>query len=92
MKKKLLQILNRCSVYHIENDDSLLFESVDVIFFHWIPKRGRLHINNGFVKTIRKTYPKLDDEEFIELLKTSLIDAYGFNIKELLYMNDDFKE
>lgn len=90
MEKKLLKILNRCSVYHIENDDSLLFESADVISFHWVPKKGRLYINDGFVKTLKNQYPDSNNAEFKETLKCALIDAYGFNIKELIYMNDDY--
>lgn len=92
MEKRLLQVINRCSVFHIEDDGSLLFEKVDVIVFHWIPKKNRLYINEGIIDSIKLHYPDHTTEELNHFLVTQIRETLGFDVAELLYMNDDFKK
>jgi hypothetical protein len=92
MEKILLQVINRCSIFRIEEDDSLLFEKVDVIVFHWIPKKNRLYINEGVVDSIRMKYPEYDEDDLREYLKNQIGITLGFSVDELLYMNDDFNK
>lgn len=92
MKEKLLQVINRCSIF-CTPDNTLLFEKGDVIVIHWIPSKKKMYLNDGFVKSLKAQHTTgFTDNEFNHLLKNSIIEAYGLSVEELIYMNDDFSK
>lgn len=92
MKKDFLSILNRCCIYWVESDNSLIFEKVDTLILHWIPSKSKMYINSGIFNSIKARNAGLEPAALTQLIKDNLKESVGFDVVVLELMNDDYDD